>query len=86
MGLPWGLLCLSGDSSRGKEGWKHANERKGISYLMSRNSTSSVCVMGDGSFRFVRLAGRYQRREVVRRDYHRVLKGRGRCLDFMICD
>lgn len=70
----------------GQEGWRHANERKGIAYLSSRNPISSMRFMGDGSFRFVRLAGRYQMREAVRRDHRRVLESRERCLDFMICD
>lgn len=96
LSLPVSGLCGAGDGALhfacqvicqwGQEGWIQANGRKVIDYLSSRNSTSSMCFMGDSSFRFVRLARRNQRREVVRRDYHRVLKGRGRCLDFMICD
>lgn len=61
----------------GKEGWRHANERKGIDYLTSRDSTSIVCFLGGGSFRLVRSAGGYQRGEAVRRGHRRVLEGRG---------
>lgn len=45
MGLPWESLCLLGDSSMGQGGWRQANVRKGIAYLLSRNLISSVCFM-----------------------------------------
>lgn len=70
----------------GQEGWKQANERKGIAYLSSRNSISSVRFMVMA--RSVRsVSWRVSEGELaVRRDHRRVLEGRGRCLDFMICD
>lgn len=81
--LLWDYLgdyCVCQVIRQGRRKAGDMQERKGIAYLNEQEFDFKCGFMGDSS------AGGYQRRMVVRRDHRRVLEGRGRCLDFMICD